>query len=80
MAHHDLKNDMSPSDDDTKKTVNATYSAIVTAEVLSGNYKNIQNGMTIHLEGASKEQITKIVTAFFTGSKEGITINFTTSN
>jgi len=64
MDSHSVPNDMYPSNADKQLTEQRTFSALVTVEVLSGNYKNLKSGMTIDLSGTTAEQYGAIKSAY----------------
>ena len=61
MANHSVLNDMDPSLEDIYEVNQLTQSAITTAEVLSGNYKHVEDGMVVKLPGVSSGQLSEIV-------------------
>lgn len=59
-----INNDMDPSIDDIVKSISVSYNAILVAEVLSGDYRNLQDGMRIDLSGTTTSQYNQIRGAF----------------
>ncbi|WP_233268921.1 DUF6443 domain-containing protein [Mucilaginibacter lacusdianchii] len=64
MENHSVWNDMYPSAADERKAENLSASAILTAEVLGGDYSHLKNGVTIDLTGTTKEQYNMITGAY----------------
>jgi RHS repeat-associated protein len=64
MAHHDVVNDMYPSDADYAKAEDFTASALVVADVMGGHYGRLQDGMNINLTGTTMEQYNQITQRF----------------
>lgn len=64
MEGHDLMNDMYPSSSDITKATQAAFNAVLVTEVLSGNYSNVKEGMTIDLTGTNTKQYNQITSAF----------------
>lgn len=63
MDNHSVYNDMYPSNNDIGSTMHVTKSAIIAIEVLTGNYDNLTDGMTLDLTGTTLEQYNKIKTS-----------------
>jgi hypothetical protein len=61
MEDHFVFNDIFGN---TSKAYDMTSSALIVGEVLSGDYSNLKDGMTINFTGTSKQQYIKIKAAF----------------
>jgi uncharacterized protein YjbJ (UPF0337 family) len=74
MEDHSVLNDMFG---DTSTANDMTGSAIIVGEVLSGDYSNLKEGMTLNLSGTSKQQYAKIKAAFQKAVNASSTDNLT---
>ena len=64
MDKHSIKNDMYPSKADAIKAQAAAANGIIVAEVLSGDYSHVTQGMTIDLTGSTSKQFAQIQQSF----------------
>ena len=66
-AHHSKFNDMVPANNEESKAQEVTSSALVVAEVLSGDYSHVSNDMSINVDGMTRNQFGQFVQGLLKG-------------
>ena len=62
MDNHDVWKDMQPGKKLYDQATNVTEGALLVTEIMSGNGKNLTNGMSINIEGMSRGQFNTFIT------------------